>query len=62
MFIYYQEILYNMKQTTKTTTHNVYDVRNQKVVGQYSSRKRASNKADKLSNEYGSYNFVVQRI
>ena len=51
-----------MKQTTKTTTHNIYDVRNQKVVGQYSSRKRASNKADKLSNEYGSYNFVVQRI
>jgi len=32
------------------------------VVGTYSTRMRASNKADKLDNEYGAYRYSVKAV
>tara|TARA_Y100001937_G_scaffold13223_1_gene17281 strand:+ start:446 stop:610 length:165 start_codon:yes stop_codon:yes gene_type:complete len=34
----------------------------QSVIGTYSTRKRASNKATKLDNEYGAYRYSVKAV
>lgn len=43
-------------------TYQVIDNKTKQIVGEYKSRKRASNRADKLDLEYGAYRYIVKPI
>ena len=58
--------MYNYTKTkTKTKFQVVFfgdSVTDSYVVGTYSTRSRARNKADKLDNEYGAYRYSVKAV
>tara|TARA_B100000609_G_C17140024_1_gene395014 strand:- start:483 stop:659 length:177 start_codon:yes stop_codon:yes gene_type:complete len=54
-----------MTNQTKTKYQVIFygnSVTDSYVVGTYSTRMRASNKADKLDNEYGAYRYSVKAV
>ena len=56
---------FQIMTTTKTKYQVVFygdSVTDSYVVGTYSTRTRARNKADKLDNEYGAYRYSVKAV
>lgn len=43
-------------------THEVIDCHSGRPVGSYSSRRRASNAADRLDLDYGAVRYIVRRL
>ena len=67
MLIYYQlSKLFKLCITTQNKTNSSCffgdSVTDPYVVGTYSTRMRARNKADKLDNEYGAYRYSVKAV
>ena len=50
-----------MTNQTKTKYQVIFK-QDKSIVGTYSTRRRASNKKNKLDNDYGSYAYSVQTI
>jgi len=50
-----------MNNQTKTKYQVIFK-QDKSIIGTYSTRKRASNKKNKLDNEYGCYAYSVQAI
>ena len=46
----------------QTKQYQVIDRHTQSIIGTYKSRKRATNKADKLDNIYGAYRYKVKSV
>ena len=57
--VMYNNSIYNFQQMIK---YQVIFKNDKSIIGTYSTRKRASNKVNKLDNEYGAYAYSVQTI
>ena len=56
-------IILIVKQTFQVMIKYQVIFKNDKsIIGTYSTRKRASNKVNKLDNEYGAYAYTIQTI
>ena len=57
--VMYNNSIYNFQQMIK---YQVIFKNDKSIIGTYSTRKRASNKVNKLDNGYGAYAYSVQTI